>query len=45
VKEMILEYGNEMKKNLESIGALSPDEIRDLIASELRELGNYVKKL
>lgn len=45
VKEMILEYRNEMKKNLENIGALSYEEIKDLISSELRELGNYVKKL
>jgi len=45
VKEMILEYRNEMRKNLENIGALSYEEIHDLISSELRELGNYVKKL
>jgi predicted DNA-binding protein len=45
VKEMILEYGNEMKKNLLEIGSLSHDEIKDLIVNELRELSNYIKKL
>lgn len=45
VKEMILEYRNEMKRNLEDIGALSHEEINELIMSELRELGNYVRKL
>lgn len=42
---MILEYGNEMKKNLLEIGALSHEEIKELIVSELKELGYYVKKL
>jgi predicted nuclease of predicted toxin-antitoxin system len=45
VKEMILEYGNEMKKNLLEIGALSHEEIKDLIVSELRELGNFLRKI
>lgn len=45
VKEMIHEYSNEMKKNLDEIGALSPEEVKDLIFSELRELGNFLKKL
>lgn len=45
VKEMILEYRNEMKRNLEDIGALSHEEINELIMSELRELVNYVRKL
>lgn len=42
---MIYEYSNEMKKNLEEIGALSHEEVKDLIFSELRELGNFLKKL
>ena len=45
VKEMILEYSNEMKKNLDEIGALSHEEVKELIFSELRELGNYLKKI
>lgn len=45
VKEMILEYGNEMKKNLLEIGALSHEEIKDLIVSEMRELGNFLRKI
>ena len=45
VKEMIHEYRNEMKKNLDEIGALSPEEVKDLIFSELRELGNFLKKM
>lgn len=45
MKEMILEYGNEMKKNLLEIGALSHEEIKDLIVSELRELGNFLRKI
>lgn len=42
---MIYEYSNEMKKNLEEIGALSHEEVKELIFSELRELGNFLKKL
>lgn len=34
-----------MKRNLEDIGALSHEEINELIMSELKELGNYVRKL
>lgn len=45
MKEMILEYSREMKKNLDEIGALSHEEVKDLIFSELRELANYVKRL
>ena len=33
VKEMIMEYGKEMKKNLLEIGALSHEEIKELIVS------------
>ena len=40
VKKMILEYRNKMIKNLENIGALPYDDIKDLISSELRELRN-----
>lgn len=45
MKEMILEYSNEMKKNLNDIGALSKEEVKDLVFSELRELGNFIKKI
>jgi predicted DNA-binding protein len=45
VKEMIMEYGNEMNKNLLEIGALSHEEIKDMIVSELRVLGQFVKEI